>query len=248
MLLTVEEGIARIVLNRPAVANAFDQPMADALLEAVAACGSADVRVVVLTGAGPRFCGGGDVSTFQSADNPSEYLFALATTLEEAVRLLAEMPKPVIAAVHGAVAGAGLGLVLAADIVVAARGTKFATAYAGIGLTPDCGVSFLLPRVIGLRRALEISLLGRVIRAEEAVEWGLASMLASDAMHAAADIERIAETLASGPAPAFGQARRLLRAGSERSRSEHGEDEARTISAAVRTPDAQRLIQHFLDR
>ncbi len=155
----VDGNVARITLNRPEVSNAVDLPAAHAFEVAVQRAGADDeVRAVLLTGAGPRFCAGGDLAAMAADEDPAGYVRELALVFDRGLRSLAALPKPVVAAVHGAVAGAGLGVVLSADLVVAARSTKFAFAYTGVGLTPDCGVSVLLPRAIGQQRALQLAL------------------------------------------------------------------------------------------
>ncbi|WP_431875786.1 enoyl-CoA hydratase/isomerase family protein [Amycolatopsis sacchari] len=240
-------GVGRITLDRPEVANALDLPTARELAEAVTAAEAGDVRVVLLTGAGARFCAGGDVGSFLAAEEPPEYLHELASGVEAALRRLSGLPKPVVAGVRGAVAGAGLAFVLNADVVVAARSTKFRMAYAGIGLTPDCGVSYLLPRAIGTQRALELALTGRTLSAEEAREWGLVTeVVDDDALDGRA--AALAGALADGPAGALGQAKRLIRSSFEVSRARSAADEAETIAAAVRTSEAQQLIERFTAR
>ncbi|GHF35952.1 2-(1,2-epoxy-1,2-dihydrophenyl)acetyl-CoA isomerase [Amycolatopsis bartoniae] len=242
----VEGGVGRITLNRPSVSNAVDLPTAQAFGEAVtAAADDEDVRVILLAGAGPRFCGGGDVRSFLAASDPANYLHELATLFESQLRRMSELPKPVIAGVQGAVAGAGLAFVLNADVVVAARSTKFRMAYSGIGLTPDCGVSYLLPRAIGTQRALEFALTGRTLTAEDARAWGLVTEVTDDDAVTRRAGE-LAEALAAGPALALGQAKRLIRSSFGEGRAQSAADEARTIAAAVTTDEAQKLIRRFV--
>ena len=173
VLFEVRDSIARITLNRPEQSNAFDLDAAREFCTVIERTAQSSARVVLLTGNGPRFCAGGDVASMVAAEDQANYLRVLAETLEAGLRSMSELPVPVVAAVQGAVAGAGLAVILNADVVVAAKPTKFLTAYAGIGLTPDCGVSYLLPRAIGQQRALELALTGRVIAADEALAWGL---------------------------------------------------------------------------
>jgi 2-(1,2-epoxy-1,2-dihydrophenyl)acetyl-CoA isomerase len=245
--LSVADGVATVELNRPEAANALDLPLAERLGTVVDRLGGEDVRAVLVIGAGKRFCAGGDVPSFLASDDPPAYVEELASTADRALQLLAELDKPVVAAVHGAVAGAGLAVMLSCDLVVAAAGTKFVTAYAGIGLTPDCGLSWLLPRAVGQQRALELLLTARTLTAEEARDWGLVTEVVDDS--AVRDRGReLAASLAGGPAVAFGQARRLVRSSWSASRAETGTDEARTIAAAVQTDDAQRLITAFTSR
>lgn len=244
--LDVTDGVAHVRLNRPEAANTLHLPLATALREAVERAGADEaVRAVLLTGAGKRFCAGGDVGSFVAADEPEAYLLELAREGDAAVRALAGLTKPVVAAVHGAVAGAGLAVMLAADVVVADPGTKFVFAYPGIGLTPDCGASYLLPRAMGQQRALAFALTGSVLSADDAREQGLVTQVSDDA---AAGARAIAERWAGGAATALGHARRLLRQGWELDRVAVGEEEARTISSLVSGEEASGLIRAFLDR
>jgi 2-(1,2-epoxy-1,2-dihydrophenyl)acetyl-CoA isomerase len=242
----VSAGVAHLELNRPESANALDVPLARALLQAVQRAGADDgVRALLVTGAGPRFCAGGDVASFVAAEDRAAHLHLLATEADAAVRALSELAKPVVAAVHGAVAGAGLAVMLGCDLVIADPGTKFVFAYPGIGLTPDCGLSYLLPRVIGQQRALGFALGGDPLTAADALDWGLVTDVAQEPNVRARDL---AEAIASGPARALGETRRLLRDGWRLGRDAVGAEEARTISEMVRGPEAQELIDRFVNR
>lgn len=244
----VADGVARIELNRPGASNAVDLDTAAALGGAVDAAAADDaVRVVLLTGAGKRFCAGGDVASFVAADDQSAYLLELAGALDGVLQRLSAMPKPVVVGVQGAVAGAGLAVMLSGDLVVAGSSTKLVTAYAGIGLTPDCGLSWLLPRAVGQQRAAEMLLAGRILTAEEATAWGLVTRAVDDG-EVLPEAEALAARLAAGPAYALGQAKRLVRESWASTRAETGADEARTIAAAVTTDDAQAAISRFLGR
>lgn len=242
---TVEDGVGHIRLNRPDVANAFDLATARAFSDAVSSAGAdASVRAVLVTGAGKRFCAGGDARTFTGQDASADIL-ELATELDQACQALAALAKPVVAAVQGAVAGAGLAVMLSCDVIVAEPSTKFAFAYPGVGLTPDCGVSWLLPRAVGQQRALAFALSGKALTAGDALVWGLVTEVVDEAAERACDLAR---GLAAGPAAALGQARRLFRAGWELGRGETGAEEARTISRMVSGEEAQALIRQFTSR
>jgi 2-(1,2-epoxy-1,2-dihydrophenyl)acetyl-CoA isomerase len=244
VLYDVVDGVARIELNRPQAANSLDLDLVRALRAAVdRAADDPAVHAVAVTGAGARFCAGGDVGAFHAAADPAAYLRQLATEADDAMRALAQLAKPVVAGVHGAVAGAGLALVLSCDLVVAAPATVFVFAYPSIGLTPDCGVSWLLPRAVGQQRALELALTGRRLSAVEAVDWGLVTRVADEP---ATTAREIAGALASGPAAAHGLARRLLRAAWETDRVAAGEEEARTIADRIRSDEASLLIDRFV--
>ncbi|QIX25601.1 enoyl-CoA hydratase/isomerase family protein [Nocardioides sp. JQ2195] len=242
---SVSDGVAHIELNRPEVSNAVDLPTAHAFDDAVKEAAADDaVRVVLLTGAGKRFCAGGDVASMVASDgDQSAYLLELAGALDGALQRLAALEKPVVAAVQGAVAGAGLGVMLSCDLVVAAPGTKFVIAYPGVGLTPDCGVSWLLPRAIGQQRALQMALTNRPIDSDRALDWGLVTEVGEQDRAV-----ELAGELAAGSVFAFGQARRLVRGSFESDRASVGRDEAETIAKAVATDDAQRLLTAFTKR
>lgn len=248
VLYDVHAGVARIALNRPDASNALDMAMCVALLEAVdAAALDEAVRVVLLTGRGGLFCAGGDVTGMAAAEDRAGHLQRLADAAHGAVRALDRLEKPVVAGVQGAAAGAGLALTLSADLVVAGESARFVAAYTAIGLTPDCGLSWLLPHTVGLRRALEMTMTNRRISPAEAVEWGLATSTCPD--DAVGDVASgLAEKLAAGPAAAFGKSRSLLRSSYTRSLDAHLDLEAATIAAAGATSEATALIDSFVDR
>lgn len=247
LLFDVVDGVGHIVLNRPESANAMDLALARRLSQAIDACERDEVRAVLVTGAGSRFCVGGDVPSFMAAEHPAAHIAELAATMEASIRRLGDLPKPLVSGVHGAVAGAGLAFPLSSDVVVAARGTKLTMAYANIGLTPDCGVSYLLPRVVGLRRALDFTMRREVVDADTALAWGLVTEVV-EPVDVPDRAMAVARELAGEHARALGQARRLLRAASELPRVAHAKDEVRTIAASISTPEAQRMIHAFLDR
>ncbi|NHC21912.1 enoyl-CoA hydratase/isomerase family protein [Nocardioides sp. IC4_145] len=241
------DGVGHLVLARPSASNAVDLPTAHALRDAVGALAADDaVAAVLVTGEGPRFCAGGDVASMLAATDRAAYLEELAAAVDEALVALHRLEKPVVAAVKGAVAGAGLAVMLSCDLVVAQASTRFVSAYAGVGLTPDCGLSWLLPRAVGQQRALELLLTPRVLTVEEARDWGMVTEVVPDG-----DADRaaeLAERLARGPAYALGQARRLVRSGWDADRAAVGRDEAATIARAVTTPQAAALLDRFAGR
>jgi 2-(1,2-epoxy-1,2-dihydrophenyl)acetyl-CoA isomerase len=243
----IVDGIGRIVLSRPEQSNSFDLPTAQDLTVAVDAVSADEVLAITLTAEGKRFCAGGDVTSFLGSDDPGAYLLELANVLEGALRDLADLPKPVVAGVRGAVAGAGLAVMLSADVIVASRATKFVMAYPGIGLTPDCGVSYLVPRAIGQQRALDFALTGRVLSADEALDWGLVTSVVDDE-DVEAKVDEIARTWATTAPVALGHARRLLRSSWDSTGPEQGADESATIASLVMGDEAQRLVKAFTSR
>ncbi|TYL53797.1 enoyl-CoA hydratase/isomerase family protein [Agromyces mariniharenae] len=252
ILFHVTDGLARITLNRPERLNAVD-PAAIERWQWIAheVAGRDDIGAVLFDAVGRAFCAGGDVVAMAhlagEQSDSSATIRALADRIHDGHRTLRESTKPIVAAVQGPVAGGGLGFMLVADLVVASDRATFASRYSDVGLTPDCGVSTLLPEAVGTRRALELTLTSRTLSAEEALDWGLVTeVVAPDAV---ADRARgIAESWLRGATGAFGQAKRLVRSGLTRSFQEALDDEAGTIGAAFATPDAQAAIAAFAAR
>jgi 2-(1,2-epoxy-1,2-dihydrophenyl)acetyl-CoA isomerase len=206
-------AVALVTLNRPDSANTLNLEMAMDLLAAAMTCGrNPAVRAVVLTGAGRQFCFGGDLRGMMSQGSAVDgYLRELTGYLHSAISHFVRMDAPVIAAVNGTAAGAGIGLVAMADLAICGKSSKFSLAYTGVGLTPDGGTSFLLPRIIGVRRSAELMLLNRALSADEALDWGLVNAVAEDSQ-LLDEAFRLAERLAGGPTRAFGKTKRLLAA------------------------------------
>jgi 2-(1,2-epoxy-1,2-dihydrophenyl)acetyl-CoA isomerase len=211
ILFDVEGAVATITLNRPEVGNALDIPMSRELLEAAMRCeADAAIRCVVLTGTGKLFCGGGDVAAFAGAgDDLPKMLREITVYLHAAISVLARMEKPLVTAINGSAAGAGIGLALLGDVALAEPTASFSLAYTGIGLTPDGGATWLLPRLIGLRRTQELCLTNRRVKAEEAASLGLVTRLV-EAGTLAAETKAVAEQLARSATAALGATRKLL--------------------------------------
>lgn len=246
---TIDGGVGRIVLNRPDQGNAIDMALAEDLLVAARACADdAAVRCVVLSGAGRMFCVGGDIGSFAAAGNQiGAFLRALADKLHEAVLVLAGMAKPLVVVVHGPAAGAGLSLAALGDIVLATDNSHFTAAYTGIGVTPDGGMSWLLPRLVGLRTAQEMILTNRRVSAADAVTLGLVTRtVAADALEA--ETEALVGKLVAAPTRALGAVRKLLVEGQTRGLAEQLEAEATTIAAAADGPEGREGISAFLNK
>jgi len=207
---TQQDGVARLRLIRPDAANAIDLTFAQELRVAVDACAADGARAVLISAEGKQFCGGGDLRSFAQQDDLSAHLGEVLAELHPALALLAELDAPIVIAVEGSVAGAGVGLVCAGDIVLASASSRFVMAYTAAGLTPDGSSSYFLPRLVGPRRALEMTLTNRPIGAAEALDWGLVTRVLPDG-EVAAEAERLAVGFATGPTLAFGSSKRLLR-------------------------------------
>ncbi|MDQ4046818.1 MAG: enoyl-CoA hydratase/isomerase family protein [Actinomycetota bacterium] len=241
-------GVAWITLDRPAAANALSMGLAEEFCAAVdRANNNPDVHVVVLQGTGKFFCAGGDVAAMAEAEDPAEFLRNLAGKMSEGLLALARSRLVTIAAVHGATAGAGLALVLNADLVLASSNASFQSAYAKVGLTPDCGVSYLLPQAVGPRRAAEICLSGRVITAPEALQWGLVNEVV-DESELQLRAEDLALRLAGSATQTLGPTKRLLTTAAVAAYSKHLDDEVATISTIVSHENTRNRIISFAGR
>jgi 2-(1,2-epoxy-1,2-dihydrophenyl)acetyl-CoA isomerase len=243
-----EGAIAWLGFNRPVQANAIDIPLAAAFRDLVAdLITDPGCRVVVLSGDSRFFSAGGDVRAMISASSPGEYLQELVDTLHEGIESLVQSRIIFIAEVDGSAAGAGFSLVLNADLVFASDNASFLTAYGNAGLTPDTGMSALLPRIVGSHRANELLLLGRKLNASTALEWGIVNEVApSHALHDR--VVQVATTIANGPFPALAETKRLLRVGQSLSYGAHLAEEAETIVAAIDSVAARERIAAFIHR
>lgn len=246
VLYSVEGGIATIELNRPETGNAMEFELAKAFADAAQmAAADPEVAVIQLRAAGRNFCVGGNLGAISIAR--PEQLHDSVQHMARGIAALHEAPKPVIVAVQGAVAGGGLGIALTADLVVIESATRFIFAYPDVGLTPDCGVSWLLPRVVGVRKALSMALTGETVDAEEAVRIGLATTVV-DVGETAAAAEVLAERLVSGAAEAFGGCRRLLWDAPQNTLAESLKREEELFVRATQSDEAQTRMAAFLAR
>ena len=204
-----DDGIARIVLDRPDRLNAFTFDMIDAWNEALRACRTDDrVRVITITGAGTAFCSGGDIVEMQDrlSQTPAQRKAELYERIERIPLALEDLDKPVIAALNGAAAGAGLDLALMCDIRLAARSAKFGETYTKVGLVPGAGGAWFLPRLVGPAKALELFLTADFITAEEAREIGMVNQVHDDA-----DLAEACETMARKIADAPRESVRMIK-------------------------------------
>lgn len=208
------DGVRSITLNRPSAYNSLNVPLKEALRDALhAAATDPDVRAIVLTGAGKAFCAGQDLKEHVGlllANDPAP----LRTVVEHynpIVTAIVEMPKPVIAAVNGAAAGAGAGFAYAADLRIAGESASFSGAFAGVGLGPDSGASWTLQRLVGYGRAMELMLFGRKVSSEEALRIGMVNEVVPDAEVLPRALA-LATKLAAGPTVAYGEIKGALSA------------------------------------
>lgn len=245
LLYTVDDGLARLTLNRPARLNAFDDELANAWAESCEdAVSRDDVRAIVVGAAGRHFCAGGDVKEMATSGMRGADIAALAGVINRGLTALTQSAKPVVAAAQGTTAGGGLGILLASDYAVVGESSRIGSLYANIGLTPDLSVSAQLTRAIGERRALQLVLQDRMLTAAEALEWGLIAEVVADE-EVAARAGAIARFWLDGAAAAYGKAKRLVRDGSREKFAVQLDAEARSIGASLETPEARARIAAF---
>ncbi|RWA19608.1 enoyl-CoA hydratase/isomerase family protein [Mycolicibacterium brumae] len=242
--LLFEPGpVTRITLNRPRAANGLNAELGAALVEAAQRCASADV--VLLTGAGRFFCAGGDLKEISAAPDPGGYVHRLAEDLHRALAIFAEMDAVLITVVNGVAAGAGFSLAVSGDLVLAAESASFTMAYTRAGLSPDGGASYLLPRLVGLRRTQELMLTNRTLTAAEAADWGLVTEVCDDP---GARAEELAAQLAAGSRTAQASVKRLLAQAYANDYRRQLADEAAQIAANANRPDGREGMDAFLNK
>ncbi len=241
-----QRDVAHVVLANGPGGNALDLETASALRDALhAVTTDSAVRTIVLRGEGERFCVGGDLRAFERAPMGENLCDAVARPLHEAIEMMQASRQPVVCVVHGAVGGGANGLVLAADIVLAARGTTFRLGYTGSGLSPDCGVTWELPRRMGRARAMDLVLTNRRVDADEAVSLGLVSRVVEPGQLDEV-LQSVLAALAAVPVETLSETKRLLARASSNDLHSHLEDEARTIGRIGDTADTREAISAFL--
>ncbi|MCW3027854.1 MAG: enoyl-CoA hydratase [Solirubrobacterales bacterium] len=246
--LSIEGGVATVVMNRPDALNALNMRLKEELAEVWRILvDRSDVRAVLLTGAGRAFSTGGDIKQMDPDRGPEVTRKRMAKLLRDTVIPLARLEKPVVAAVNGHAHGLGLSLALACDIVYAAESAIMSMAFTRVGLAPDGGASYFLPRLVGLSRAKELMFTGRRLSAAEALELGLVSRVLPDEELLPAALE-LANELGSGATIALGAAKRLLNESSMHTIEEMAELEAFGQAVAMSSEDHREGIAAFAER
>jgi len=249
ILYAVSDGVATLTFNRPDVLNALD---ADAIRDFRAACERAETdaaaRVVVLRGAGTAFIAGGDVAMFRkNLPAMARQVPELAGELHRGIRALRRAPQPVIAAVHGAVAGAGMSIMLACDLVLAAAGTRFSMAYSRIGTSPDGGATWFLPRLAGHQKAMEWLLLAESMDEEALLRLGIVNrVVPADQLEV--ETTKLASRLATGPARAYAETKALVNRALHTGLAEHLDVEALAFARCAATADFAEGVTAFADK
>ncbi|MFD2923085.1 enoyl-CoA hydratase/isomerase family protein [Halobacillus naozhouensis] len=239
------KGVATIVLNRPSAYNAFTEDMNKEIIKALKIAGKDDeVRSIVITGEGKAFCAGEDLGGVDEHTNHAEFLRNRYHPMMKAIK---QTPKPIVAAVNGTAAGAGMSLALAADFRLVQPEVKFVSAFMGIGLIPDSGFLYVLPRLVGYAKALEVALLDKPITGAEAYQLGLATEVI-EASEWEEEVTRFSEKLASLPTRSISLVKRYMMDGMNSTFEEMLEKEAQAQRIAGRSRDHQEGLQAFKEK
>jgi 2-(1,2-epoxy-1,2-dihydrophenyl)acetyl-CoA isomerase len=249
VLLSIDDAIATVTLNRPAQLNALNDAMMFGLRDTLARVEQdANIRVVILNGAGKAFMAGGDVAMFHARkDEVSSLFHELGGAFHESIKTLRCMGKPVIASVQGACAGGGLSVMLACDLAIAADTSQFTLAYARIGVSPDGGSTHFLPRIVGTRKALELALLTEAFGAAKALELGLVNSVVPEA-HLATETRKLAERLAVGPSRAFAHTKALINASFDRPMDAQLDAEVKAFADCATGHDFKEGVTAFVEK
>ena len=248
LLVETQDAVTTITLNRPEVLNAFNDEMAAELQAALKQAERDDgTRCVVLTGAGRGFSAGQDLAALRDRPGPISFREHILRTYNPIVTRLCTIEKPVIAQINGPAAGAGFGLALACDLRYAAESARLRFAFSGIGLAPDSGTSFFLPRLIGYARAFELAATNNPVGAQAALQMGLINGLFPDAQ-LAGEVRAIAARLAQAPTRALGLAKRAMNKAFELTLDEALDYEAHLQEIAGHSADHREGVAAFLEK
>ena len=240
-------AVTSIVLDRPEAANGMNDTLTRELAVAAALCDTDATKVVTITGAGRFFCAGGDLKAIAAAPSPGAFVKGIADDLHRAMSTFARMDAVLITAVNGVAAGAGFPLGVSGDLVLAAESASFTMAYTKAGLSPDGSSSYLLPRLVGLRKAQELMITNRVLTSAEASQWGLVTTVVPDA-ELPAKLEELAARIASGARNSNSAVKKLLLTTYGAAYEEQMEHEAHLIASCAESADGKEGIAAFLGK
>jgi 2-(1,2-epoxy-1,2-dihydrophenyl)acetyl-CoA isomerase len=251
VIVTVENNIATLLFNRPAVYNAMNSELMLAFRDATVALAKRDdIRVLILKGAGKAFLAGGDVATFYAQkDDPhlAATIKPMGDILHDGIMAIRHMPFPVIAEIQGACAGAGVSVALACDFAIASDKATFNTAYTKIGLSPDGGSTWFLPRMIGIKKTTELIMLSDMVNAETALQLGLVNRVVS-AEQLSSEVNQLTTRLANGATRAYANTKRLLNLSFETPMRTHLDHEITLFAECVKTQDFKEGVTAFVEK
>jgi 2-(1,2-epoxy-1,2-dihydrophenyl)acetyl-CoA isomerase len=240
------ENVLNLNFNRPKSLNAINSELAKFFLAHIQeACNDPSLAVIVISGTGPSFMAGGDIAQFQ--ESPESIAQSLIVPMNAALAIMRNSPQIIVAAVHGPVAGAGMSLALASDLVIAADDTRFNFAYSKLAVSGDLGITWTLPHLVGVRRALSIALLGDTIAADEALQLGLANQVVSSADMDNSVISTAMKLSKLAPV-ARKEIKRLMYQGYSRSFEQQLDDEKHSFSKCTETKEFKEAVHAFLSR
>ncbi len=245
----VSESVATITINRPEAANSLSMEMCKELMDAsIRVDDDPDVRAVVFRGSGRFFCTGADLRGFPPAGpEMATFMKEMTTYLHAAASRFTRMDAPLITAINGTCAGAGMSMALMGDLALAGESSRFTMAYSRIGLTPDGSSTYFLPRLVGLRRSLELCLTNRMLSAQEALDWGMINRVVADD-ELQSEAHALAAQLAAGPTESIGAAKRLYHSSWNEGLETQMEFETREICDAARRPEAKEGVTAFFEK
>ncbi len=249
LLFSKQENIATITFNRPSVMNTFDARMADELAFVLKEVTNDDsIRAVLLNGAGHLFMAGGDIQFFHDhLDKMPTGVMEIINALNFSITQLMSMPKPVLASVHGSVAGVGVSLMMACDLVMAAENTKFTMAYSGLGISPDGGASYNLPRMVGAKKAMEWLLLSDIFNANEAKSYGLINwVVPPDQLKE--QTSHLMQRLANGPTKSYANTKKLVNHTWQHALEKQLEIEGLAFKACTTSADFRSGVTNFMKK
>lgn len=249
LLFNVADGVGTITFNRPDAANAMSPLCAKEFNDvSLLIEGDRDIRAVLITGNGKMFCAGGDLAAFSAAgDGARALILQMTGDLHLGISRLSRNAAPVIGAINGTAAGAGFSVVMLCDLVISAQSAVYTMAYTNAGLSPDGSSTFFMPRKIGDRRARELMLTNRLLKADEALEWGVVNRVVPDES-LMDEAMALAKKIANGPTQAYGQVKALLNGSFDQSLETQMELEARAIAEMITTADGQEGLDAFLNK
>ena len=255
LTVSCKNKICWLTLNRPQSLNALTEELVDALTHVTEDIKHrSEIGAVVLMGKGDHFMAGGDIKSFKhmmaeetNKDKLKEQFKVLIESFHSVILNLQGLPQPVLASVRGAVAGAGVSLMSACDLVIASKSSFFTLAYCNLGTSPDGGSTYFLPRIVGLKRSFEIALLGERFDVQTAENWGLINKTVSDE-NLVEETEKLALKLASGPLNAHSKAKTLLYSSSHNSLANQLNQEAESFSTCAITKDFKEGVEAFIDK
>jgi 2-(1,2-epoxy-1,2-dihydrophenyl)acetyl-CoA isomerase len=251
VIVTTEGSIATLTFNRPAVYNAMNDELMQAFCDATSALVKRhDIRALIVRGEGRAFLAGGDVATFHTKkDDPNliNIVKPLGDVLHEGIMNIRHMPFPVVAEIQGATAGAGVSVALACDFAIASEKASFNTAYTKIGLSPDGGSTWFLPRFVGMKKAAELIMLSETIDAATALQLGMVNRVVS-AESLSAEVQALAARLANGATAAYAQAKQLLNQSFSTPLRAHLDDEIARFAACTQTADFKEGVTAFVEK